>query len=349
MNAPAKRTLKVVLGSIVVVAVLGLLDYLTGALPFEIFYLLPVAIGSWFAGRWLGIALAFLCTGVWLPLHLSDHVYLGAAMTCWETATALGIFVTIALIVSSLRRARLRLEATVKDLKRSTEELARSNHDLEQFAYVASHDLQEPLRTVSGFVELLRLKHKAGLDEEADKFINFAVDGTKRMQALIADLLAYARVGTKAKPFEPIDCQELLADVEERLAVAVQESQAAITHEALPTVLGDATQLGLLLQNLIGNAIKFRGREKPLVRVSARREGPFWEFSVADNGIGIEPQHFDRIFEIFQRLHDRSCYPGTGIGLAIAKKVVERHGGKIWVKSEPGKGTTFCFTLKGRE
>jgi len=347
MNLPARRALGTVSGSVAALGVVAMLDYLTGALPFEVFYLVPIAVGSWFGGRWLGVALSFACAGVWLPMHLSQHVFQGVWMTCWETATALSIFVMFSLIVSGLKRSRVRLDAMIEGLERTTEELARSNKDLEQFAYVASHDLQEPLRTIAGFVDLLKHKYKSSLDEEADKIIGFAVDGAKRMQALITDLLAYARVGTQVKPFEPVDCQKLLEEVEERLVIAVQESQAAITHDALPMVHGDKTQLGLLLQNLIGNAIKFRGGAKPLIHVSARREGQLWEFSVADNGIGIDPQQFDRIFEIFQRLHDRSCYPGTGIGLAIAKKVVERHGGKIWVKSEPGKGTTFCFTLEG--
>ena len=346
MKPETRRAAEATCGAVAALGIVALLDYLTGPMPFEVAYLVPIAIGSWFAGRWLGVVLALACTGVWVPVHLLQHVYLGVLMTCWEGAAATGIFLAFAFIVSSLRKTRIRLEATIEGLERTTEDLARSNQELEQFAYVASHDLQEPLRTIAGFVDLLRLKYKSRLDEEAEKFIGFVIDGTKRMQSLITDLLAYARLGTKAKPFEPVECQKLLAEVQESLLAAVQESQATITHEALPTVQGDRTQLRLLFQNLIGNAIKFRGPEKLLVSISAQWKEPFWEFRVADNGIGIDPQHFDRIFVIFQRLHTREEYPGTGIGLAICKKIVERHGGRIWVESKVGGGSTFCFTLR---
>jgi signal transduction histidine kinase len=275
MKLPVLGALGAAVGSVAALCFVGLLHYLTPGLSFQVFYLVPIAIGSWFVGRWFGVALSFVCAGVWLPLHLHQHAYLGVWMTCWEAVAALGIFVTFALIVSNLKKTRRRLETTIKSLEQTTEELARSNQDLAQFAYVASHDLQEPLRTIAGFVDILKLKYDSRLDAEANKLIGFAVAGTRRMQALITDLLAYARVGAKAKPFEPVDCQQLLAEVEERLMVAVEESQASITHDALPTVNGDKTQLGLLLQNLVGNAIKFRGGKKPLIHVSARRDGPY--------------------------------------------------------------------------
>ncbi len=224
--------------------------------------------------------------------------------------------------------------------------LARSNAELEQFAYVASHDLQEPLRAVASCVQLLQKRYQGKLDERADEFIAHAVAGTKRMQALITDLLAYSRVGTKTHPFEQANCAEVLVEALSNLTVAIEESGAVIIPEGLPTVTADASQLAQVFQNLIGNALKFRAEgRRPEIRVTARREADEWIFSVADNGIGIEPQYFERIFRMFQRLHTRSRYPGTGIGLAICKKIVERHGGRIWLESQPERSTTFFFTL----
>jgi light-regulated signal transduction histidine kinase (bacteriophytochrome) len=212
---------------------------------------------------------------------------------------------------------------------------------LEQFAYVASHDLQEPLRMVASYLGLLERRYRGRLDEKADKFIHYAVDGAARMQALIEDLLTYSRVGRQGKPFEPTDCDAVVAAV-----VADLGSQgAAVSCAGLPTVLADRGQLTQLFQNLIGNALKFCNGAPPRVEVRAERRGGEWLFAVRDNGIGIAPEHRERIFVIFQRLHTRAQYPGTGIGLAICKKVVERHGGRIWVESEPGQGSTFFFTL----
>lgn len=233
-------------------------------------------------------------------------------------------------------------------LARQTQDLARSNAELEQFAYVASHDLQEPLRMVKRYTQLIEQRYRGQLDEDADKFIDSAVDGVERMQELINDLLAYARVTTRSKSFAPIDCATVLDHALSNLKIAIEESNAAVTHDDLPTVMGDETQLIRLLQNLIGNAIKFRKKEiQSEVHVSAERTGDEWTFSVRDNGIGIDPRHFERIFMIFQRLHSREEYTGTGIGLAVCKKIVERHGGHIWVESEPGKGSTFYFTIPG--
>jgi PAS domain S-box-containing protein len=227
--------------------------------------------------------------------------------------------------------------------------LARSNAELEQFAYVASHDLQEPLRAVASCVQLLQKRYQGKLDERAEEFIAHAVAGTKRMQALITDLLAYSRVGTKTNPFEQANCADVLADALSNLTVALEESGAVVIPEGLPTLAADGSQLAQVFQNLIGNALKFRAEDRrPEIRVTARREADEWIFAVADNGIGIEPQYYDRIFRMFQRLHTRSRYPGTGIGLAICKKIIERHGGRIWIESQPGRGSTFFFTLSAR-
>ena len=234
------------------------------------------------------------------------------------------------------------------ELHRTAEDLRRSNRDLEQFAYVASHDLQEPLRAVGGFVGLLRRQYEGRLDEKANEYIGMAVDGAERMQTMIHDLLAFSRVGSKGSPLEKTSARAALEEALANLRQSIQESQAAVTHEELPTVQADATQLVQLFGNLIGNAIKFRSERAPAVHVgAARREGD-WLFRVQDNGIGIDPQYQERIFLLFQRLHTRQAYPGTGIGLAVCKRIVERHGGRIWVESQPGKGSTFFFTIPDR-
>jgi light-regulated signal transduction histidine kinase (bacteriophytochrome) len=230
-------------------------------------------------------------------------------------------------------------------LRQKTEELARSNEDLQQFAYVASHDLQEPLRMVTSYVQLLAKRYGGKLDVDANEFIDFAVDGAIRMRKLINDLLTYSRVGMQGKELSATDSEEVLAESVNDLKVTIEENGALVTHDPLPTVMADRPQLGQLFQNLIGNAIKFRRDEPPRIHISASRNGNGWTFSVKDNGIGIAPEYSERIFIIFQRLHSRQEYAGTGIGLAICKKIVERHGGHIWVESEVGKGATFCFSL----
>lgn len=232
-----------------------------------------------------------------------------------------------------------------EELHHTLEELRRSNAELEQFAYVASHDLQEPLRAVAGMVQLLQQQYQGQLDEEADEFIELAVEGANRMQTLINDLLAYSRVGRRGKPFEPVSAGECLQKALRNLEVAVSESRARITADELPTVTADSTQLVQLLQNLIGNSLKFCNNQPPQIHISTVKGANNWQISVCDNGIGIEPQYFERIFQVFQRLHLRDEYPGTGIGLALCQKIVERHGGKIWVESQPGQGSTFYFTL----
>ena len=237
-------------------------------------------------------------------------------------------------------------KATADKLRKKSQELERSNLELQQFAYIASHDLQEPLRAISGFTELLEKRYKGQLDERADKYIHFIIDGTRQMNQVIHDLLAYSRVQTKAHEFEFIDMNQSLKQALLNLQVSIQEKKAVIRTETLPWIYADGIQITQLFQNLIGNALKFQKPGiTPEINVSVRKAGEMWIISVTDNGIGIDPQYSDRIFKIFQRLHAKGEYEGTGIGLAICKRIVERHGGEISVRSEPGVGSTFSFSL----
>jgi PAS domain S-box-containing protein len=246
--------------------------------------------------------------------------------------------VGIAQDITERKRAEEKLRLALADL-------GRSNKDLEQFAYVASHDLQEPLRMVSSYTQLLARRYQGQLDASANKFIAYAVDGANRMQRLIEDLLAYSRVGARAKGFERIDCTAALDRALANLKAAIDASGAVVTHGPLPAVVHDNLLLVQLFQNLIGNAIKFHVEAPPRVHVTAEQKAEEWVFAVRDNGIGIDPQYAQRIFTIFQRLHTNEEYSGTGIGLAICKKIVERRGGRIWVESQPGSGSTFYFTV----
>jgi PAS domain S-box-containing protein len=261
----------------------------------------------------------------------------------------------------ALRSINTELERRVKErtaeleevnaaLARQADELARSNADLEQFAYIASHDLQEPLRMVASFTQLLAKRYQAKLGPDADDFIGYIVGGAIRMQNLINDLLSYSRVGRAGRAFAPTDCAAVVAAVCSNLRKTIEESAAVLTIDPLPTVRAEESELLQLFQNLLGNAIKFhRDNEPPRIQVGARRLGSEWLFWVRDNGIGIEPRYAERIFLVFQRLHGQEQYPGTGIGLAICKKVVQHHGGRIRVESEPGRGSVFYFTLPARE
>jgi PAS domain S-box-containing protein len=258
-------------------------------------------------------------------------------------------------VVDGADRERTQMTGVIWDVterKRAEErlvrllaELERSNKELELFAYVASHDLQEPLRMVSSYTQLLERRYSEKLDDDAREFIGYAVDGANRMQRLINDLLEFSRVSTRGKPLEKTDVAEILGNVRANLSVAIEETGALVTNDFMPVVTADAGQLGQLLQNLVGNGIKFRNGTRPHVHVRAVEMPNHWEFSVSDNGIGIEKQYFDRIFVIFQRLHTKGDYPGTGIGLALCKRIVERHGGRIWVESKPNEGSTFSFTI----
>ncbi|MBN1307303.1 MAG: MEDS domain-containing protein [Chitinispirillaceae bacterium] len=244
-----------------------------------------------------------------------------------------------------LEKTNLELKTQVSLREKTAEDLAMSNRDLEQFAYAASHDLQEPLRAIGGFVELLKQQLDGTLDSKKMEYMDFIIDGVARMQSLINGLLEYSRVETRGKEPARVDAKTALDHALFNLQAAIKESGANIVVDSLPEICADQTQLSQLFQNLIGNAIKFRSSAAPEISVSASRDNGAWKFAVSDNGIGIEPHYAERIFLLFQRLHTRKKYPGTGIGLAICKKIVERHGGRIWVESDPGTGTTFCFTI----
>ncbi len=270
-----------------------------------------------------------------------DHESTLAQMLASQAATAIE---NARLYEQAQQEIAVRKQAE-RALERYAADLEQSNQELQQFAYIASHDLQEPLRMVTSYLQLLEQRYKGKLDASADDFIHFAVDGANRMRELIQGLLAYSRVETRGTPLQAVDSQAVLEQVLKDLQIAIAENQALVTHDPLPTVLADAIQLSQVFQNLISNAVKFRGDRRPAIHVGVENDDTEWQFSVRDNGIGIEPQHTERIFAIFQRLHTRHEYPGTGIGLAVCKRIVERHGGRIWVESEPGQGSTFFFTI----
>jgi signal transduction histidine kinase len=254
----------------------------------------------------------------------------------------------LARLPSSVRQA-IACKKLREDHKRFQEELARSNQDLEQFAYVASHDLQEPLRMVATYTQLLAERYRGKLDADADKYIHYAVDGALRMQKLVQDLLAFSRIGRQGLALESIDCNAVLQTALKNLEAAIRETAAVVQHTQLPVVTADSSQLVQVFQNLIANAIKFRGPAPPMIAVHAEAKGKEWVFSVADNGIGIAAEDAENVFVIFRRLHTQAEYPGSGIGLSICKKIIEQHGSRIWVESRLGQGSTFKFTLPKRE
>jgi signal transduction histidine kinase len=246
------------------------------------------------------------------------------------------------------KRAEQQMTEQADQLDRANEALEQSNVELQQFAYVASHDLQAPLRGITGFVQLLQDAYKGKLDDQADEWIADTIDSVERMQMLIRDLLTFSRVDSRAMPFEAIPLRNAFDDAVKLLATSVTELGAQVTCDELPTVAGDRSQMAQLLQNLIGNGIKYHGDDPPRVHLSAEQNGGEWMIAVRDNGIGIDAKHHERIFEIFRRLHTQQQFPGTGIGLAVCRRIVQRHGGRIWVESEPGRGTTFYFTIPER-
>jgi PAS domain S-box-containing protein len=269
----------------------------------------------------------------------------GHKLDVWLTVTALKDELGRIYAIATTERDITERKKAEKVLNSKVEELRRSNEELEQFAYISSHDLQEPLRMISSYLQLLQRRYQGQIDEKADKYIYYAVDGASRMQGLITDLLEFSRVATRATEPELTDSEFVLDQTLSNLELFIKQNRASVSHDPLPKVIADSSQLGQVFQNLITNGLKFHGEEAPKIHISAERKEKEWQFSVKDNGIGIDPPYSEKIFEVFKRLHTKENYPGTGIGLAICKKIVERHGGHIWVESELGKGSTFYFTL----
>jgi signal transduction histidine kinase len=301
------------------------------------------------------VARHLLPLAILVPWLLGALLLMGEQRGFYDREFALSMFAVLSILIFTsliwwnatlLYRAEMKRVHTEDQLRQTSANLERSNNDLQQFAYVASRDLFEPLRMVLSYLELLTEHSRDKLDQRAQEFIGFAIEGAQRMKALIDDLMEYSRVESRGRKLEPTDCELVFNAAISNLKVAVQESGTTVAHEPLPKVMGDRVQLTQLFQNLIGNALKFHGPEPPRVEMGAHRRNGEWLLFVRDYGIGIEPKDFDRIFVIFQRLHTRREYPGTGIGLSICKKIVERHGGSIWVESTPGKGATFFFTLR---
>ena len=354
LNSPAGKIVLTVL-CYIVFALLFFPFYIYVGVSIGIFIALPIMTGAWLVGLWGGLIATLLSFPFILFLFfLVGERDLSILLQQGQVAVLamMLIILLVAIIIGHmrdldtiLRKELFQRKHAEDNLAVQAEELARSNTDLEQFAYVASHDLQEPLRAVVSYLQLLEKKYKGKLDSDADEFIGFAVDGARRMRGLIKGLFAYSRISTKGKPAELTDSSEILEGVLEALKLPISENNAVITHDPLPQVKVDATQISQLFQNLISNAMKFSADFLPEIHISAKHKEGEWLFSVKDNGIGIAPEHVERIFLIFKRLHTESEYSGTGIGLAICKRIVERHGGRIWVESEPQKGATFYFTI----
>jgi len=332
----------------------GIIDYVSGTeLSISIFYLLPISLVTWFISRKTGVTLSIVGVIIW---HVVDfaagHVYSHPAISYWNSLVQLSIFLVTVFFLSSLKISYDRKIQLIADLKDAEEAIAqkardleRSNTDLEQFAYMAAHDLRGPLIVVESYINKLHKRYKEKLDQDAERFIKEAFDGIERMKLLINDLLSYAKAGTQIKKFERIDCNNVLQRAVANLKIEIEGRNALVTYDQLPSIFTDDIQMVQLFQNLVGNGIKFCKERQPRIHVSVEDNGTAWVFSVSDNGIGMTPEDSDRIFEIFKRLHSSSEYSGTGIGLAICKKIVERHGGRIWVLSESGKGATFYFTI----
>ena len=350
-----------IISGFTLVLLVAVIDYITGAeLSVSIFYLIPISLSVFFVNRRVGVLLAVLSSVVGLTTDLMvGHPYSHPIIVYWNNAIQMGFFLTIVFILSALKmeyektvKLNIDLQDTLSDLKkthdeleRKSQDLARSNAELEQFAYVAAHDLKQPLIVAGGYINRLRRHNKDKVEPDADRFIGYALDAITKMEALINALLAYARVGQKTMDLKLADCNDIVECAITNLQVEIEKNSAMVTHDKLPTLLADHIQIIQLFQNLIGNSIKFRREEPPRVHISAEHMEKEWVISICDNGIGIDPKHSTSIFDIFQRLHESSQYPGNGIGLATCKKIVGNHGGRIWVESSLGKGSTFKFAI----
>ncbi len=356
VNSCLKRqssTFLITLG-LLLILVIGIVDYLTGTeLSISIFYVLPISLVAWSANRRTAIFLSVLSFAIGLVTDLAaGHRYSNPVFVYWNNLVQLGFFIILVAVLSALRaeyEATVRVNAELKraqrDLERKTQDLSRSNRELEHFAYVAAHDLRGPLVMAGGCIHRLKRVCAEKLDGSAERLIGYALDAMTHMEALINSLLTYARVGPKTKNLKLTNCNDIIHRATASLQREIERTGAVITSDELPTLWADDTQFSQLFQNLIGNGIKFCRETSPSVHVSASQAGSEWIFTVRDNGVGIDLKDMNRIFEMFQRLQNSSEYEGHGIGLAICKKIVENHGGRIWVISEPGRGSTFHFSI----
>jgi signal transduction histidine kinase len=351
----------IIVSGLILVLLIGTADYLTGEeLSISIFYLLPIIFVAWFTNTKSGVFMSIVSIAIWhIAGFMIGQTYSHSLILYWNSIVQLGFFLIIVLISSALKTeyekktnlinklndTLAELKQSEEELKQRTKELSESNAELERFAYVAAHDLKGPLLAVEGFIQRLKRRHKDKLDSDAETIIGYAVDGVTRMRTLINDLLAYAKVGTKKDPFKLASVNNIIERALSNIQTDIEEKGAVVTCDVLPDILTDEVQMTQLFQNLIGNGIKFCKDRAPRINISAEQKNNEWVFSVRDNGIGIDKKDADRIFDIFQRLHSTAQYPGTGIGLAICKKIAERLGGRIWVESEPGKGSAFNFTI----
>jgi signal transduction histidine kinase len=356
-----QRKERLIIAGFMLSLLVALVDYVTGAeLKISIFYLLPISLGAWFVNRRVGIILAVFSSVLEVMTDLMvGHPYSHSIVVYWNDAVQGGFFVIIVLTLSALRteyektlkingelhEALAQLRVTKDELERSTQNLAQSNAELETFATVVAHDLKGPLITAGGYIRRFQRRYKDKFDQEAHRLIGRALDGMTRMETLIHALLSYARAGAKPKNLKPINFNDLVERATADLQMEIEKSAAKVSHDQLPTLLADEIQITQLFQNLIGNGIKFHGGNIPSLHISAKRHEKEWVFSIHDNGIGIDREDLNRIFDVYERLHPIEEYKGQGIGLAICKKIAENHGGRIWVESELGKGSTFFFAL----
>lgn len=341
--------------------IIGWVDYKTWLeMGFSIFYLLPIIAITWASNIWIGVSASLLSAIIWgIADTAGGHIHSYGWTPYWNAFVRFGFYLIVTVTLSRLKisyedRSKLiqKLEDTVKtlnqykdELEEKAGELTRSNKDLEHFASAAAHDLREPLIVIGGYIKRLQKKYKDVFDADAEEIVNTVTDGVSRMEKMINGLLSYARVETEGREFKWISAEKVFDSAIAGIKNSIEESGAVVTRDAIPDFMGDEVQLSQVFQNLIGNAIKFRAKDPPSIHVSAELNNDEWVFTVRDNSIGIAPENFEKIFGIFKRVYSKTEYPGCGIGLALCKKIVERHGGRIWVKSETGKGSVFYFTI----
>lgn len=326
---------------------LGWADYKTWlAMSFSIFYLFPIIMITWASNMWIGISASLLSAIIWSTAdRLGGHVYSYAWIPYWNAFARFSFYLIVTVTLSRLKVSYEERSKLIQKLEEKAMDLTRSNEDLEHFASAAAHDLREPLIVIGGYIRRLHKKYRDVFDTDAIELVNTVTDGVSRMEKMINGLLSYARVETKGGELKWISGEKVIDSAISSIRISMEESNAVVTRDNIPDLIADEVQLSQIFQNLIGNAVKFRGKDPPKIHVSAELKKDEWVFAVQDNSIGIAPENFEKIFGIFKRVHSKTDYSGCGIGLALCKKIVERHGGRIWVESEVGKGSVFYFTI----